>query len=145
MSFPETNLVPLHHVPRKLVASSEFLTQKGEELADDWFYIWKDSTLLMALFFSDQHCMQLVREGVTDKLLTLLQQQEVVPTVQHAVFSALRNLSIPSTYWSCVPCIDFVLLDLEWFLQGTKVCLFMVGKVLSSDLQYNAFRSLSTA
>ena len=46
--------------------------------------------------FTDNHCMRLVRDGVTDKLLSLLKEPEVPPTLQHAVFSALRNMGIPS-------------------------------------------------
>ena len=42
--------------------------------------------------FTDNHCMRLVRDGVTDKLLSLLKEPEVPPTLQHAVFSALRNM-----------------------------------------------------
>ncbi|XP_064612236.1 rap1 GTPase-GDP dissociation stimulator 1-B-like isoform X1 [Liolophura sinensis] len=48
---------------------------------------------------SDEHCVQLVSEGIVDKLITLLQQQNKKDsniTLQHAVLSALRNLAIPS-------------------------------------------------
>ncbi len=46
----------------------------------------------------DHHCIQLVKEGVTEKLLCLLKQPDIPPTLQHAVFSALRNMAIPSEF-----------------------------------------------
>ena len=44
--------------------------------------------------------MKLVKEGITDQLLALLRDksEQVSPTLQHATFSALRNLAIPSKY-----------------------------------------------
>jgi hypothetical protein len=57
---------------------------------------------------ADIHCIQLVHEGVAEKLLQLLERIKddgddegspgglgKGPTLQHAVLSALRNLAIP--------------------------------------------------
>ena len=48
---------------------------------------------------SDTRCLKLVESGITETLLTLLERHSNVddasPTLQHAVFSALRNLAIP--------------------------------------------------
>ena len=54
------------------------------------------STVFYISILLDHHCIQLVKEGVTEKLLCLLKQPEIPPTLQHAVFSALRNMAIPS-------------------------------------------------
>ena len=62
---------------------------------------------------ADTNCIQLVKAGIADKLLQILESLEVSesvdvseeveagvgqsPTLQHAVLSALRNLAIPGT------------------------------------------------
>lgn len=54
--------------------------------------------------FSDTNCIYLVAEGVHEKMLDLLESSnsygEKNPSLQHAVFSSLRNLSIPGKHKS---------------------------------------------
>ena len=46
---------------------------------------------------NERNCEKLVKDGITEKLLVLLKQpfEKVNVTLQHAVFSALRNMAIP--------------------------------------------------
>ena len=56
--------------------------------------------------FADGHCITLVKDGITESLLDLLAEQssgDDSPTLQHAIFSALRNLAIPGTASQRVP------------------------------------------
>ncbi len=93
---------------RRLVASKQLPWNSSSTVAKKTLCISKnvivdclEQIACKAVIFSDNHCMQLVREGVTDKLLLMLKQPDVVPTVQHAVFSALRNMAIPSRLLFC--------------------------------------------
>ena len=51
--------------------------------------------------FTDSHCKQLVKSGITEQLIATLRDQAECgdaggkPILLHAVFSALRNLAIP--------------------------------------------------
>ena len=50
-----------------------------------------------SLFFLDSHCIQMVKSGVSEKLIKLLSSHNTKDgdiRLQHALLSALRNLSI---------------------------------------------------
>ena len=60
------------------------------------------------VFLSDDQCIQMVTKGIPSKLMALLQPinsdittadcdvvNETSPTLQHAIFSCLRNMAIP--------------------------------------------------
>lgn len=72
------------------------------------FLFWTGSPMQCVLTVADEHCVQLVSEGIVDKLITLLQQQNKKDsniTLQHAVLSALRNLAIPCKWIPRVLCV----------------------------------------
>lgn len=53
--------------------------------------------LVIAIFFIDAHCIKMVESGIADKLLKVLSSHnsgEGDIRLQHAILSALRNLSI---------------------------------------------------
>ena len=53
---------------------------------------------ISVIFFPDDHCTQLVKNGITEELLNLLRRHPVTDgniVLHHAIFGALRNLAIP--------------------------------------------------
>ena len=60
-----------------------------------------DEDVWNIFWFADSHCVLMVQNGMTKELLSLLERHPVQSgstIIQHAVFSALRNLAIPGLF-----------------------------------------------